>query len=185
MGIRLDKRGGTGFDEELVVYDFCGFETDCLLDCFDGEIYLVLEWLARDVWADGHVGMSNPSIESALVQCSRLFCSLMPGLVIGQGVIFLRPVCCSIHEDNAIVPLVSEPGPRPSLLIQHSLVRLPRHICRTVRNPSIRQYQARRLAHLSQPSDIILKVHLELYDPCLELYDVLGVVFPEIAHTAT
>lgn len=162
-----------------------GLEADCFLDCFDGEIHLVFEWLARDVRTDSHVRMSDPSIEGSLVQSPRLLCSLVPGLVIGQRVIFLRPVCCSIHEDNAIIPLVPEPRPRPALLIQHSLVRLPRHIGRTIRNPPIRQYQTRRLAHLSQPSDIILEVHLELYDPCLELYDVLGVVFPEITHTAS
>ena len=64
------------------------------------------------------------------------------------------------------------------------MVRFPWHVGRAVRNAPIREYQARRLAHLRQSRDIILEVHLELDDPGLKLNDVLGVVSREVAHPA-
>lgn len=168
-----------------MVDDFCRLEAYCFLDCLNGEINLVFEWFSWDVGADGHVRMTDPCVEGALVQCAGLFCGLMSCLVVGQGVKLFSSVCCGVHEDNAVIPLVSQPRPRPSLFIKHSLIRFFGHIGRTICNPSIRKNQARSLAHLCQSSDIILKVHLELDYSSLELYHILGLVFREITEPAS
>ena len=108
-----------------MVNDIDRLQTDGLLDCLYGKVHLILERLSLDIRANGHVGMSNPSIQSSPIQRPRLFRSLVPGSIVGKSIVLLGAISRSIHEDNAVISLVSEARPRPPLLVKHRLIRFP------------------------------------------------------------
>jgi hypothetical protein len=124
--------------------------------------------------------VSDPRIERPLIQRPRLRRSLMPGSVVGEGVILLGAIGRSVHEDDAVVSLVPESGPRPPLLVEHGLVGLLGHVGGAVGDSAVAEDEAGTLAHLGHAGDIVLEVDLELDDVRLELDDVARVVLPEV-----
>ena len=118
----LHWRGGTYLYQIFMVDDIVRLQANSFLYCLDGEIHFVLGRLDSDIGTNGHVGMADPCVECPLIQCSRLFCCLVPGSVVGESIVLLSAIGCSIHEDNAVVSLISEPRPCPPLLVKHRLI---------------------------------------------------------------
>jgi hypothetical protein len=163
-----------------VVDNISRLQSYSLLDSLNGQVHLILERFSPYIGANGHIGMSYPSIQRPLIQRSGLFRSLMSGCIIGQGIKFLCAVGSSIHEDDTVVPLVPHPRPRPSLLVQYCLVRFLGHVCRAIGYPPVAEDQTGAFTHLCQFSDVILDIYLEFDDIRLELNDVPRVVPGEV-----
>jgi hypothetical protein len=91
---------GTNFDKELVVLDVDWVEADGLLDCLDGLVDLIRKCLASDVGHDGHVGVTDPSSQSLVIELASLLWGFCSGFVVSESIVLFCSFGCGVHEDD-------------------------------------------------------------------------------------
>ena len=179
MGIWLDKGKSTLLDQELLVSVVFYLEAHGLVHNLYGLSDLLVEGLSFDVGANGQVRMADPDVKSALIQVLSDLQALVTGYVVFQCVKLLCAVGSRGEEDDAVVSPISERGPAPSFLVHDGLELLLGDIGSRVGGSSVAEDDGWRLAHLCQPGEIILSVHLESDQQALEPDPLLDV---ELAH---
>jgi len=128
--------------------------------------------------------MSCPSLKRLLIQISSDLNALMPRYIIFKSVEGLCSISSRRHENNSIVATISQSNQTPSLLIHNCLKLFLRNVGSRVHCTPIAKHDWRRFAHFSQPSEVVLSVHLETDEQTLEFDALLNVEFGHEDHAS-
>lgn len=183
-GNQLSQDTNTFGDDEFFVTVVLHNETNCLVDWSNCSVDLLFERFARDVRANGDVGVSSPGLESFLVQISGNIDTFVPGYVVFKSVEALSSVSSWGKENNSIVSSISEGDPTPAFLVHDGLKFLFGNVSCRVNCSSITENNRRWFTHFSKTSEVIFNVHLETNEETLELDSFLDVEFGHEDHAS-
>lgn len=173
MGIGLNRKGFTFFDEEFLVAVALQLDSYDLVDAADGVAKFLIKGFSFDVGTDNDVRVSSPSIKCLLIQRSGSLNALTSGSIVRPRVKLLSADGSSDQMQHSIIPLISDTGPSPSLFIQNSLEFFLRNVGSGITGSPITDDDGWRFAHHGQLREIIFHVHLEPYQQALEFYSLL------------
>ena len=91
------------------------------MHCAQSLVDLLVETLTWNVRADSDMRVTNPGVESTLVQVASYLNALVTCLVVLQSVERFSTVGGRAEEDDAIIPAIAKSDPTPALLVHDGL----------------------------------------------------------------